>query len=301
MLDGFPPLVPQATAAYELASKRGITLRAVILLEILYAELIDRLVTRSVEDGRSDDNVETIRHRIEVYREADAAAGRLLPGARHPAARRRQRNDQRGDDRDQRRSTTPSETALIRRSGPRADLGELGAISATTASGRHLCQLLSETAPSSPPARRRDQPVMASGRVRMRSAISESGVRDVRGRRFVDEAEWMLPPGRWPVGGCCSRASPAPSEAAARHVRRRDQQLRFLGTQPRLTVLEGHRRRVPSVSLAPRRHSGGVEPEHRAGMHLRGGDVERLVVGWAVSFHPSDGCLEAGRWRRWRS
>ena len=41
----------------------------------------------------------------------------------------------------------PSETALIRRSGARADLG-ICAISATTASGRHLCQLLSETAPS---------------------------------------------------------------------------------------------------------------------------------------------------------
>jgi adenylate kinase len=69
VLDGFPRTVPQATAAYELASKRGITLRAVILLEIPYAELIDRLVTRGAEEGRTDDNVQTIRHRIEVYRE----------------------------------------------------------------------------------------------------------------------------------------------------------------------------------------------------------------------------------------
>ena len=69
VLDGFPRTVPQATAAYELARQRGFTLHAVILLEIPYDELIDRLVTRGEADGRTDDSVDTIRHRIEVYRE----------------------------------------------------------------------------------------------------------------------------------------------------------------------------------------------------------------------------------------
>ena len=69
VLDGFPRTVPQATAAYDLARQRGITLHAVILLEIPYDELIARLVSRGEEDGRTDDNAETIRHRIDVYQE----------------------------------------------------------------------------------------------------------------------------------------------------------------------------------------------------------------------------------------
>jgi adenylate kinase len=69
VLDGFPRTVPQAIAAYDMARQYGITAHAVILLEIPYDELIDRLVTRGEADGRTDDNVETIRHRIEVYRE----------------------------------------------------------------------------------------------------------------------------------------------------------------------------------------------------------------------------------------
>jgi adenylate kinase len=69
VLDGFPRTVPQATAAYDLARQRGITLHAVILLEIPYDELINRLVTRGEAAGRADDDIETIRHRIEVYRD----------------------------------------------------------------------------------------------------------------------------------------------------------------------------------------------------------------------------------------
>lgn len=69
VLDGFPRTVPQATAAYDLARQYGITAHAVILLEIAYEELIDRLVTRGEADGRADDTVETIRRRIEVYQE----------------------------------------------------------------------------------------------------------------------------------------------------------------------------------------------------------------------------------------
>jgi len=69
VLDGFPRTVPQATAAYDLARQRGITLHAVVLLEIPYDELIERLVSRGEEDGRTDDNVDTIRHRIDVYQE----------------------------------------------------------------------------------------------------------------------------------------------------------------------------------------------------------------------------------------
>ena len=69
VLDGFPRTVPQATAAYDLARQRGITLHAVVLLEIPYDELIERLVSRGEEDGRTDDNVDTIRNRIDVYQQ----------------------------------------------------------------------------------------------------------------------------------------------------------------------------------------------------------------------------------------
>jgi adenylate kinase len=67
VLDGFPRTVPQATAAYAAARRHGVTLHAVLLLEIPHEQLLARLVARRVDSGRSDDTEATIRHRIEVY------------------------------------------------------------------------------------------------------------------------------------------------------------------------------------------------------------------------------------------
>ena len=63
VLDGFPRTLPQATAAYEVACAAGLTLDAVVFLEIGHDELIRRLAHR----GRTDDTTETIIHRIGVY------------------------------------------------------------------------------------------------------------------------------------------------------------------------------------------------------------------------------------------
>jgi adenylate kinase len=65
VLDGFPRTLPQATAAYEVARAAGLTLDAVVFLEIGHDELIRRLAHR----GRTDDTTETIIHRIDVYEE----------------------------------------------------------------------------------------------------------------------------------------------------------------------------------------------------------------------------------------
>jgi adenylate kinase len=63
VLDGFPRTLPQAKAAYEVALGAGLTLDAVVFLEIGHDELIRRLADR----GRTDDTTETIIHRIDVY------------------------------------------------------------------------------------------------------------------------------------------------------------------------------------------------------------------------------------------
>ena len=65
VLDGFPRTLPQAKAAYEVAKEAGLTLQAVVCLEIGHDELVRRLARR----GRTDDTTDTIKHRIEVYEE----------------------------------------------------------------------------------------------------------------------------------------------------------------------------------------------------------------------------------------
>jgi adenylate kinase len=69
VLDGFPRTVPQAKAAYEAARRHGVSLRAVVFLEVPYEVLLARLTARGAQSGRADDTEATIRHRIEVYTE----------------------------------------------------------------------------------------------------------------------------------------------------------------------------------------------------------------------------------------
>lgn len=67
IFDGFPRTIPQAVALNEMLSKRGAQVNAVVGLEVADDELIDRLIKRGVESGRSDDNLETIQKRLAVY------------------------------------------------------------------------------------------------------------------------------------------------------------------------------------------------------------------------------------------
>jgi adenylate kinase len=65
LLDGFPRTVAQADALADLVAERSEQVDAVVLLEVDEDVLVDRLAGR----GRADDNPETVRARLEVYRE----------------------------------------------------------------------------------------------------------------------------------------------------------------------------------------------------------------------------------------
>ena len=72
IFDGFPRTIPQAKALKEMLAKRGSKVNAVVGLEVDDNELIDRLLKRGQESGRSDDNLETINERLKVYNDQTA-------------------------------------------------------------------------------------------------------------------------------------------------------------------------------------------------------------------------------------
>ena len=67
IFDGFPRTVAQAVALEELFEKRSLKTDVLVDLVVDEQELIDRLLLRGQTSGRTDDNLETIRKRLEVY------------------------------------------------------------------------------------------------------------------------------------------------------------------------------------------------------------------------------------------
>ena len=67
IFDGFPRTIPQAEALKKMLSVRGHKVAAMIELDVPEDELMTRLVKRGKESGRSDDNEETIKKRLDVY------------------------------------------------------------------------------------------------------------------------------------------------------------------------------------------------------------------------------------------
>jgi len=67
LLDGFPRNVTQA-AALDAAIGEG-ALELALLVEADEEELVQRLLQRAIDQGREDDNEETIRNRQKVYRD----------------------------------------------------------------------------------------------------------------------------------------------------------------------------------------------------------------------------------------
>ena len=67
IFDGFPRTTPQAEALKKMLSERGHKIAAMIELAVPEDELMARLINRGKESGRSDDNEETIKKRLNVY------------------------------------------------------------------------------------------------------------------------------------------------------------------------------------------------------------------------------------------
>lgn len=67
IFDGFPRTIPQAEALKAMLAERGHGVAAMIELGVPEDELMTRLIKRGQESGRSDDNEETIKKRLDVY------------------------------------------------------------------------------------------------------------------------------------------------------------------------------------------------------------------------------------------
>ena len=67
IFDGFPRTIPQAEALERLLADRGTQVDAVVGLEVPEEELIKRILLRGQQSGRSDDNEETARKRLDTY------------------------------------------------------------------------------------------------------------------------------------------------------------------------------------------------------------------------------------------
>lgn len=67
IFDGFPRTIAQAEALTRMLAERNAQVDVVLGLEVEEEELIDRLLKRGQVSGRSDDNMETIQKRLDVY------------------------------------------------------------------------------------------------------------------------------------------------------------------------------------------------------------------------------------------
>jgi len=67
VLDGFPRTMPQALRAAQFGADLALASNAVIYLTAPEEELVSRLLDRAERDGRSDDTLGVIRHRLAVF------------------------------------------------------------------------------------------------------------------------------------------------------------------------------------------------------------------------------------------
>jgi adenylate kinase len=69
VLDGFPRTVAQAEAAYQIARELGAWVQVALSLEVPRPQLIERILARARSSGRTDDNLEVINHRLDLFDE----------------------------------------------------------------------------------------------------------------------------------------------------------------------------------------------------------------------------------------
>ncbi|MDE5566806.1 MAG: adenylate kinase [Muribaculaceae bacterium] len=67
IFDGFPRTIDQAKSLNDMLAKRGTKVHAVVGLEVNEDDLIKRMLQRGKESGRADDNIDTIKERLNVY------------------------------------------------------------------------------------------------------------------------------------------------------------------------------------------------------------------------------------------
>ena len=72
ILDGFPRTAAQADVLDRMLPVLGVSLERCISLKVDEEELVKRLLNRARIEGRSDDNEQTIRTRMQVYKENTA-------------------------------------------------------------------------------------------------------------------------------------------------------------------------------------------------------------------------------------
>lgn len=68
LFDGFPRTIVQAQLLDEHFARTGRRLDLVLSLEVVESELVSRLLKRATIEGRADDNQQTIRERLRVFR-----------------------------------------------------------------------------------------------------------------------------------------------------------------------------------------------------------------------------------------
>ena len=66
IFDGFPRTIAQAEALEDMLGERGTSVTLVLGLEVPEEELINRILERGRLTGRSDDNLETVKKRLDV-------------------------------------------------------------------------------------------------------------------------------------------------------------------------------------------------------------------------------------------
>ena len=77
LLDGYPRTADQVTELDRMLQAQGGSLDKVVELTADPDEIVARLLKRSVDQGRSDDTTDVVRHRLEVYTEQTAPLASL--------------------------------------------------------------------------------------------------------------------------------------------------------------------------------------------------------------------------------
>ena len=72
LLDGYPRTSDQVGELDRILADAGKSLDAVVLLRSDTDEIVRRLLNRAIEQGRTDDTEEVIRHRLDVYADQTA-------------------------------------------------------------------------------------------------------------------------------------------------------------------------------------------------------------------------------------